>query len=131
MKGFEVRFRGETVRVAVNEPIVFSAIVQKIRGKIDMNVGGWLMDSDTRPVWMVADDLKEGDEIIIERKEVGESSTPLPPPPDYVPNRPFTPEEEQEMWQYQLQYFRELEKVLKKEGLISGVVTEHHIIQQR
>ena len=117
MKGFEVSFRGKTVSIKADETIVFSVIVQKVRGKMDMNVCGW-MDTDIHPVWMVADDLKQGDEIIIERKEVEQSSPPLTPPSDYVPNQPLTSEQLQEMWQYKLQYFRKLESVLQKEGFI-------------
>jgi hypothetical protein len=120
MKGFEVRFRGETVRIAVDEPISLSIIVQKVRGKLDMSVHGWLMDADTHPVWMLADDLKQGDEIIIERKEVEQSSTPLSPPPDFDPEQLLSPKQIQEMWQYKLQYFRKLENVLWKEGLIDN-----------
>jgi len=120
MKGFEVRFREKTVRIAINESMVMSVIVQKIRGKIDMCVNGWLMDTDTHPVWMFADDLKQGDEIIIERKETAESSPPLLPPSDYVPNRSLSPEEIREMWQYKLCYFRKIENILRKEGLITG-----------
>ena len=123
MKGFEVKFRGETVSIAVNEPIVMTVIAQKRHGKMDMDVSGWLMDTDTHPVWMFADNLKEGDEIIIERKEVERSSTPLTPPPDYDPNQPLTSEQLQEMWQYKLQYFRKLENILQKEGLITSDVT--------
>lgn len=120
MKGFEVRFRGKTVRIAVNEPMVLSVIAQKIHGKIDMGVRGWLMDTDTRLVWVLADDLKQGDEIIIERKEVEQSSAPMFPPADFDPNRPLTPEEEQDMWQYKLKYFQKLEKTLLAEGHITN-----------
>jgi hypothetical protein len=118
MKGFEVSFRGNSVEIAVDEPMVFTVIVQKVRGKMDMGVRGWLTDTDTNHVWMLADDLRQGDEIIIERKEVEQSSTPLSPPPDYDPNQPFTPELINEMQLSKLQYFYNLEKVLKKEGLI-------------
>ena len=72
---------------------------------------------------MFADDLKPGDEIIIERKEAGQSSKPLPPPLDYNPDQPFTSEQIQEMRQQQLQYFRRLEEVLLKEGLIEEMDT--------
>ncbi len=95
-----------------------SIIVQKLRGKLNINANGWLMDADTYPVWMSADDLKQGDEITIERKEVDESSPPLLPPSDFDSNRPLTPEQEQEMWQYKLKYFQKLEEILHKEGLI-------------
>ena len=118
MKDFEVRFRGETVKVAVDEPMVMTVIAQKRHGKTDLCVSGWMIDTDMHPVWMRADDLKQGDEIIIERKAVEQSSPPLTPPSDYVPNQPLTSEQLQEMWQYKLQYFRKLEDVLKKEGHI-------------
>ena len=111
MKGFEVRFRGETVRIAIDEPMVISVIANKRHGKLDLNVGGLMIDTDTHPVWMQVDDLKEGDEIIIERKEVEQSSTPLSPPPNYDPNRTLTPEEKREFYQYKLQYFRKIENI--------------------
>ena len=125
MKGFEVTFRGKTVKIAVNEPIGLSVLVQKVRGKIDMHVAGCLMDNDTHPVWMLADDLKEGDEIVIKRKEVEERSPPLLPPADYDPSQPptLTPDQLHEMWQGQLKYFRTLESFLQKEGLIPSDVT--------
>jgi len=118
MKGFEVRFRGKIVRIAVNEPIALSVFVKKVNGKLDMNVEGVLMDADIRSVWMSADNLKQGDEIIIKRKEVEESSPTLFPSSDVYPNLPLTPEQLQEMWQYKLKYFYEIESFLQQEGLI-------------
>ena len=118
MKGFEVSFRGETVRISVNELSVFSVVVNKVRGKMDMHVGGLLMDVEKYPAWMAAEDLKQGDEIIITRKEVEESSPTLVPPPDFDPNSLLTPEKLKEIWQYQLKYFYSIERVLQQEGLI-------------
>jgi hypothetical protein len=118
MKGFEVRFRGKSVEIAVNESISLSIIAQKVHGKMNISVGGWLIDADTHPVWISADDLKLGDEIIIERKEVRQSAAPLLPPSDFDPNCPLMPKEKQDMQQYMLRYFRELERLLQKEGFI-------------
>jgi len=125
MKGFEVTFRGKTVRIAVNEPIVFCVLVKKIHGQLDMSVNASLLNTHihTQLSWMWADDLKEGDEIFIERKEVEESSPTLFPPAYFDPNNPPapptpTPEQHHEMWQYRLKRFRDIESLLHKEGLI-------------
>jgi hypothetical protein len=117
MKGFEVRFRDKTVKIAVNESMSMTIIIQKLRGKMDLHVGAWLIDTDKHVAWIGAEELHVGDEIVIERKEIDESSLPLVPPPGFDPSY-RSPEDIADMWEIQKQRFRELENKLKEEGLI-------------
>jgi hypothetical protein len=117
MKGFEVKFRNRIVKITVEEPIAMTIIAQKVRGKMDLQVGAWLSDIDKYVAWIEPNELIVGDEIIIERKEIEKSSAPLAPPPDFDPTY-MSPDDISEMWKVRKQFFLRLERKLKEEGLI-------------
>jgi hypothetical protein len=116
MKGFEVKFRGKTVDIAVNEPISMTIIAQKAHGKMELRVSAWLIDLNEHVTW-IDDELRVGDEIVVERKEIGKSSTPLPPPPNFDASN-MSSKDIAAMWEAKRQYFQELESKLKEEGLV-------------
>jgi hypothetical protein len=121
-KGFEVRFRDKTVQIAVNESMSMSVIVQTVYdGTITLRVGGFMSDTILSHTWLSADDLKLGDEIVIERKETEQSSEPIDTVYDFRgPSiSELSPEEKENILKYQLGYFHALENKLKNEGLIN------------
>jgi hypothetical protein len=117
MKGFEVRFKDKTVEIAVNEPVSMTIIAQKVRGKIDLRIGAWLMDANKHVVWIESDELHIGDEIVIERKDIDKSSCTLVSPPGFDPSY-MPPKDIANMWEIKKHRFLQLENKLKKEGLI-------------
>ncbi|MDR0682434.1 MAG: hypothetical protein LBG15_11400 [Dysgonamonadaceae bacterium] len=92
-----------------------SIFVQKIRGKFDLSVIGNLKsEGEPYRCWMFADDLVLGEEVIIERKEIKQSSDPLSfPDSGKIP----VPNEKEEL-QWKLRRFHTLEELLSEEGLI-------------
>jgi hypothetical protein len=122
-KGFEVRFRDKTVQIAVNEPISMSVITQTHDNVISVRVGGLMSATMLSHTWLYADDLKLGDEVVIERKEIEQSSEPvdtrqLIPGTCCAVNSELSPEEKEQMLKYQLEWFHALENKLREEGLI-------------
>ncbi|MDR2424706.1 MAG: hypothetical protein LBD59_08285 [Prevotellaceae bacterium] len=71
-KGFEITYRDQTVAIDVNEQTSVSVIVQKIRGKFDLMAHGFIYP-DKHLYGIYEPELKEGDEIIITRKNVAQS----------------------------------------------------------
>jgi hypothetical protein len=124
-KGFEVTFRNETVKIAVNEHTSMSVLVQTFRGEHTISVGGLMLDTMLFHCWLFAYDLKLGDEIIIERKEVEQSSEPVSANLFISASQggtykaaELTAEEEEKILKCRLKYFHSLENKLKEEGLI-------------
>ncbi|MDR0814608.1 MAG: hypothetical protein LBN37_02525 [Bacteroidales bacterium] len=113
-RGVEVRFRNKIIQVAINEPMVLSIMVEKIRGELFFRVTGFMSDTDIHHVWYYAEDLKIGDEVMIERKEIEISSEPLAT----YPIDPPLAKTKEELLQEKLRIFRALEKQLKEKGLI-------------
>jgi intein/homing endonuclease len=121
-KGFEIRFRDKTVQIAVNEPIVMSVITQTVYDDVvTLSVGGLIVDTHTS--WLYADDLKPGDEIVIEQKEIEQSSEPIntrlhDSGSCCIANDELSPEEKEKMLKLRLERFHALENKLREEGLI-------------
>jgi len=118
-KGFEVRFRDKTVRVAVNESICLTIIAQERYGERSLSVGALMSDTWITHFWLSVDDLKLGDKIIIERKEIEESSEPVYTSPFFGYKAPALTEDQKiKINRDRLDNFHKLENKLKEEGLI-------------
>jgi hypothetical protein len=121
-KGFEIQFRDKIARIAVGKLSSMSIFVQKVRGKFDLSVTGIKPDGEQLDCWIFADDLILGDEIIIERKEIKQSSEPIQT--TYLVNgfravpEVWTDEQKNEWTQWKLKRFFELKKLLSEESLI-------------
>ncbi|MDR1340738.1 MAG: hypothetical protein LBK58_11900 [Prevotellaceae bacterium] len=108
MRGFEIKFGNNTIRIAENEQV--SIMIEKIYDQLNFHCGGFITDKNIHLSWYHGN-LKLGDEIIIERKEFEESSEPI-----------ITSEVSgltaEELAEKKLKDFRVLENQLKEKGLI-------------
>jgi hypothetical protein len=114
MKGFEVKVKNDTVRVATNADTVISIIVQKHDNKLSVSIGGLSNDTMLHYLWYFTNDLKLDDEVIIEKKEFEQSSEPI----EIYPALKLSVEEKKKLLQQKLQRFRFLEIQLKDKNLL-------------
>ncbi|MDR1886559.1 MAG: hypothetical protein LBQ70_01470 [Prevotellaceae bacterium] len=114
-KGVEVKFRDKIVRVALNEAMIVDVMVEKIRGELFFRIAGSVEDTEVHHVWYYTEDLKTGDEIVIERKVIEKSTEPVATHPV---DPEFFPKTKAELLQNKLRSFRALEAQLKEKGLI-------------
>jgi hypothetical protein len=110
MRGFEIRFGNNTIRIAENEQTATSVIVEKVRERLGFHCGGFVVDKNLHLSWYHGY-LKLGDEIIIEREEIEKSSEPI----ITASASGLTAEE---LTERKLKDFRVLENQLKEKGLI-------------
>jgi hypothetical protein len=114
MKGFEIKVKNETVRIALNEHTVVSIIIQKHNDELSVQIGGLMTDTMLHYGWYSTDSLKLGDEVIITKKEIEQSSEPV----GISPALKRSLEEKEQTLQDMINKSRELEAKLKEAGLI-------------
>jgi hypothetical protein len=110
MKGFEIKFGNNTINIADNEQVVVNIMVEKIHEQLNFHCSGFVIDKNIYLSWYHGD-LKLGDEIVIERKEIEKSSEPIKRSGD----SDLTAEEFAEI---KLKNFHILEGQLQEKGLI-------------
>lgn len=115
MKGFEVKFRGHEVQMSERQMNVMSVHIRKESDLFSITVGGIMNDKETHCTQCFVYDLKEGDEITIERKELEQSSPPVSMTDSYAVGKE-PPEIAHN--QNRLALFHDLEAYLKEKGLI-------------
>lgn len=115
-KGFEVRFRDCSIQMSECQMNLMSVFIKKESDLFSLSVGGILNDKETHCTLCYVYDLKEGDEITIERKDIDQSSNSITMPDSYIPGQ--EPPDEANR-QHRLSLYRDLEAKLKEKGLIS------------
>ncbi|MDR0604488.1 MAG: hypothetical protein LBG80_09330 [Bacteroidales bacterium] len=110
MKGFEIKFGNNTLRIAEDEQMTISVMVEKIYGQLNFHCSGYIVNKNLHFSWYHGN-LKSGDEIVIERKEIEETSMPI----INSEGQYLTAEEPEEN---KLKNFSVLENYLKEKGLI-------------
>ncbi len=114
-KGFEVKFRGHEVQMSEYQLYVMSVNVQKVDDLFSISIGGVMNDKETLCTLHYEYDLREGDEITIERKYLEHSSDPVKMSDFYEEGKePF----EIAHNQHRLTLFYELEAYLSEKGLV-------------
>ncbi len=114
-KGFEVKFRDCSVQMSERQMNVMSVHIRKESDLFSITVGGIMNDKETLCTQCFVYDLKEGDEITIEHKELEQGSPPVSMPDSYVVGKE-PPEIAHN--QYRLTLFHDLEAYLTEKGLI-------------
>jgi hypothetical protein len=114
-KGVEIKFRDRSIQMSERQMDVRDVFIQKMHDLFSITVGGLMKDKKTHCTLYYAYDLREGDEITIERKELEQSSDSITMPDSYVPGK--EPPDEAHR-QCRLTWYRELEAKLKEKGLI-------------
>lgn len=114
-KGFEVKFRDRIIQMSERQMNVMSVFIRKESDLFSIRVGGLMNDKETHCTQCFVSDLKEGDEITIERKELEQSSPPVTMQDSYVAGKE-PPEIAHN--QHRLALFHDLEAYLTEKGLI-------------
>ena len=121
MIGFEIKFRGETIRTAIAEGSN-GVIVGKRENEFYLDVSGMEKETQTFHRWFYKENLKLGEEIEIEVKDIEQTSEPMNPE-QYMPYfsgtfEQRTEEERNVINQKRLESFYALENKLLEEGLL-------------
>lgn len=115
IKGFELKFRGHNVQMSERQMDVMEIKILKQHDLFSIFVGGIMSDGQKLSTLLFENDLCEGDEIIIERKELEQSSPPVAMPVSYAVGK--EPAEVAHN-QYRLALFYDLEAYLTEKGLL-------------
>jgi hypothetical protein len=114
-KGFEIKFRDRSIQMSERQMDVMDVVIRKESDLFSIAVGGLMNDRETHCTLYYAYDLREGDEITIERKDIEQSSDSVTFSDSYVPGK--EPPDEA-CRQHRLALYRDLEAKLKEKGLI-------------
>ena len=117
MIGFEIKFRGETIRTAIAEGSN-GVIVGKRENEFYLDVCGMEKETQTFHRWCYKEDLKLGEEIVVEVKDIEQVSELLSQEQYMPPLSQCTKEEINAINQKRLASFYALEKKLQEEGLL-------------